>query len=318
MVRPRILLIGPAGQVGHELARTLAGIGHVVPVGRPAIDLTNPDSIRGWVEFVAPDVVVNAAAYTAVDQAEDEAEICTTINVTAPTILAETVRRLGVLMVHFSTDYVFDGSGNRPYCEEDAMNPLGVYGRSKAMGDQAILASGARHLIFRVAWVYSTHRRNFFNTIRRLAAERDQLDVVNDQFGAPTWAGTIAAVATGAIERRLAGVGEDGLYHLATSGVTTWRVFAEEIVGRIGPVRCREVRSISSSQFPARATRPSFSVLSSAKLRTVFGLSIPYWRDSFNEMCRRDAVCQPPNENHETPDHRRSRIHRIEHHPACY
>jgi dTDP-4-dehydrorhamnose reductase len=233
----RLLLFGANGQVGHELRRSLAPLGEVVCATRSGAladgttcetaDFDDPASLPGVVARVAPDVVVNAAAYTAVDKAETDADAAFRANAAAPGAIADACARMGALLVHYSTDYVFDGAGSRPYREDDPVSPLGVYGASKLAGEQAVQGSSARHLVFRTAWVYADHGRNFLLTMLRLAKERDELRVVADQVGTPTPAALIADVTAQAIARPFTG---SGLWHLTASGSTTWHGFAEAIV----------------------------------------------------------------------------------------
>ena len=275
---PRILLIGKIGQVGWELRRTLAPLGQLVVVDFPEIDLTAPDSIRHWVRETRPDVVLNAAAYTAVDKAESEPDKAMRINGDAPAILAEETAKLGGLLVHYSTDYVFDGTKTAPYLETDTPNPLGVYGRSKLAGDSAIQAAGVRHLIFRLCWVYGARGQNFLLTMKRLAREREKLRVVRDQVGSPTWSRMIAEATALALKQVLSSsdpTAFTGLYHLAASGITSWHGFAQAIIDRIPPdaKKCSAVEAITTADYPTPARRPAYSALSCLKLERVFGLS---------------------------------------------
>src|SRR5260221_9599961 len=222
---PVILIIGKIGQVGWELRRTLASLGKVVSVDFPEIDLTNPDSVTGWVRDTRPQVIVNAAAYTAVDKAETDLDKGNRINVVAPGILAEEAKKGSARLVHYSTDYVFDGSKTTPYTEADLPNPLGAYGRAKLAGDNAILQGDGNHLIFRLCWVYGARGQNFMLTMMRLAREREQLRVVRDQFGCPTWSRMIAETTALALKQAIAAADAaelKGLYHLAASGQITW------------------------------------------------------------------------------------------------
>lgn len=282
---PRVLLIGKIGQVGYELRRTLASLGQVVSVDFPEIDLTNNDSIRRWVKETSPNVVINAAAYTAVDKAETEEDRCLQINGCAPGIIAEEAKKLGALLVHYSTDYVFDGRKNSPYTEDDSPNPLSAYGRSKLAGDQAVQQTGGPHLIFRLCWVYGARGQNFMLTMLRLAREREQLRVVRDQFGCPTWSRLIAETTTLALTQALAAKDLQpfsGVYHLAASGQTSWHGFAQAIIGLM-PVeekKCRAVDAITTPEYPTPAKRPAYSVLSCEKLKRTFGLQLPEWEGS--------------------------------------
>ncbi len=280
-----ILLIGRNGQIGRELRKALAPLGKVAALDRAALDLASPDSIREVVRRIAPGLVVNAAAYTEVDKAEAEPELAMAVNAVAPGILAEEAKRLGAPLVHYSTDYVFDGSATRPYRETDAANPLGVYGRGKLAGEEAIRAVGPVHLILRTAWVYSMHGHNFLLTIQRLARERDELRIVADQRGAPNWAGHIAE-ATNAILCLGELAEKSGVYHLSAAGETTWHGFAEAIVaamrGAGEDVRAKRVAPIATRDYPTPARRPAYSVLDCTKLRETFGVEFLDWRDSLS------------------------------------
>jgi dTDP-4-dehydrorhamnose reductase len=234
-------------------------------------------------------VVVNAAAYTAVDKAETETELCRQVNAVAPGILAEETKKIGALMVHYSTDYVFDGTKTAPYAETDAPNPLGAYGRSKLEGDQAVKASGANHLIFRLCWVYGARGQNFMLTMQRLARERETLRVVGDQFGCPTWSRMIAETTALALSRVLAGAdrsAHNGEYHLAAGGQANWHEFASRIVGLMPEAerKCRAVEKITTAEYPTPAKRPAYSVLDCGKLQKTFGLRLPGWEASLRQV----------------------------------
>jgi dTDP-4-dehydrorhamnose reductase len=284
MKRPRILVIGSQGQVGWELRRTLAPVGQVTAVDYPAIDLTRADSIRQWIDDTAPDVVINAAAHTAVDKAESEPDLAFAINATAPGILAEILHARGGCLVHYSTDYVYAGDLDRPYVETDPTSPQNAYGRSKLAGDEAIRSVGGRHLIFRLCWVYGTRGQNFLLTMQRLGRERESLRVVGDQFGCPTWCRAIAEGTTLALCQALASPDParfDGVYHLAAANHTSWHGFAQAIIERLPEEtrKCRTVESIPSSAYPTPARRPAWSVLDTGKLEATFGLRLPAWED---------------------------------------
>jgi dTDP-4-dehydrorhamnose reductase len=286
---PRILLIGKIGQVGWELRRTLAPMAQVVCVDFPEIDLTSGDSIRRWVAQARPEIVINAAAYTAVDKAEAEQERAMKINGVAPGILAEEAKKSGALLIHYSTDYVFDGTKAEPYVESDTPNPLGAYGRSKLAGDEAVRAVGGAHLIFRLCWVYGARGQNFMLTMMRLAREREKLRVVGDQVGCPTWSRMIAETTALAVRQTIA-AGDlsafSGTYHLASSGATSWHGFARAIVDLM-PVegrKCSAVEAIATSEYPTPAKRPAYSVLRCDKLDRTFGLRLPYWEDSLKQV----------------------------------
>lgn len=279
-----ILIVGRIGQVGWELRRTLAPLAPLVSVDYPDIDLTDGSSIRRWVRDTAPGVVVNAAAYTAVDKAEADTDRCHRINGVAPGILAEEAKAAGAILVHYSTDYVYDGSRKSPYTETETPNPLGAYGRSKLAGDVAVQQVGVEHLIFRLCWVYGARGQNFMLTMMRLAREREKLRVVADQFGCPTWSRMIAETTALALKQALAAdPGQyTGTYHLAASGSTSWHGFARSIIESMpaaGKV-CREVEAISTGDYPVAARRPAYSVLDCGKLKRTFGLQLPDWKES--------------------------------------
>ena len=282
----KLLLLGGNGQVGRELRRSLLPLGELVVATRDggdadaAADFDAPASLAALIEQTAPDVVVNAAAYTAVDKAETDAAAAFRINAEAPAAIAQACVDTDALLVHYSTDYVFDGSASRPYREDDATAPLGVYGASKLAGEQAIRASGVRHAILRTAWVYAAHGRNFLLTMLRLANERDELRVVADQIGAPTPAAWIAD-ATAEIIRR--GVMASGTWHLVADGETSWHGFAEAIVDEahaLGLIaRKPRVVAIPTADYPTPARRPAYSVLDTTRLQRDFGVAPPDWRD---------------------------------------
>jgi dTDP-4-dehydrorhamnose reductase len=285
----KILLIGKNGQVGWELHRTLAPLAEVVAVDYPEINLNDTPALRQFVAGTRPSMVVNAAAYTAVDKAETETELCRQINAVAPGVLAGEAKKLGALMVHYSTDYIFDGAKASPYVETDAPNPLGAYGRSKLEGDRAVKASGANHLIFRLCWVYGARGQNFMLTMQRLAREREKLRVVDDQFGCPTWSRMIAETTTLALKQVLAGADAsefNGEYHLAASGQTNWHGFASRIIELMPETerKCRAVEQITTPEYPTPAKRPANSVLDCGKLQKTFGLRLPDWEASLRQV----------------------------------
>jgi dTDP-4-dehydrorhamnose reductase len=275
----RILLTGAGGQLGRELARRLPALGELVATDRAALDLSDPDAIRRTVRAARPQVIVNAAAYTAVDRAEAEPEAAHAVNATAPAVLAEEARRLGALLVHYSTDYVFDGEKRAPYVEDDPPNPLNVYGRTKLAGEEALRASGARHLILRASWVYAPHGRNFLLAIARRARAGEPLRVVDDQTGVPTSAAFLAEASVRILARA---DGAEGLYHLAPTGSTTWCGFARAIVARLGLEV--PVTPISTAEYPAAARRPAYSVLDSSRARAAFDLPAMDWREVFERV----------------------------------
>jgi dTDP-4-dehydrorhamnose reductase len=280
----RILVTGGAGQLGWELRRTLAIFGEVVAPSRDILDLASVDSIVAAVRGVRPSLIVNAAAYTAVDKAESESELAMKINGDAPRILAEEAALRNAALIHYSTDYVFDGRKAEPYREDDEAAPINVYGRTKLAGEQGVMAAKAAHLIFRTSWVYGSRGRNFLLTMLRLAKERKELKVVDDQVGAPTSARLIAEATAGAIAKNFADGGLDldrfrqmgGLYHLTAAGRTTWYGFAQAIL--TGKEGMAKVSPIPTSGYPTPARRPQNSVLDNSKLEKQFGFSLPDWK----------------------------------------
>jgi dTDP-4-dehydrorhamnose reductase len=290
MRNSRILIFGRIGQVGWELRHKLACLGQVSSVEYPEVDFTNPDSIRSAVRAVEPAVIVNAAAYTAVDKAESELELATAINATGPGVLAEETKRLGGLLVHYSTDYVFDGSKLTPWVETDAPNPLNAYGRTKLAGDQAIQASGCDHLIFRTSWVYGARGNNFLLTMLRLGKERAELRIVDDQIGSPTSSECIAQATSDVLAQVLApggaGMqGRSGIYNLTSSGETSWFGFAKAILAeaavRLGSPLPNLV-PILTADYPTPAKRPANSRLSCQRLEQTFGVSLPHWEQALS------------------------------------
>ena len=284
MSHPKILLFGRIGQVGWELRRTLAPMCRLVCVDYPEVDFTNPGSIRKWMDEAAPDIVVNAAAYTAVDKAETETALASKINAEAPGVMAEEARKRRALLVHYSTDYVYEGTKTTPYVEDDPPNPQGAYARTKLAGDRAIQQVDGDHLIFRLCWVYGARGGNFLLTMMRLAREREKLRVVADQVGCPTWSRLIAETTALALKQVVGagGVGTaKGVYHLCASGQTSWHGFARAIVDLMPPEqrKCREVEAITTAEYPTPTKRPAYSVMSCAKLERVFGLRLPDWHD---------------------------------------
>lgn len=292
----KILLTAKNGQVGWELQRTLATLGEVVAVDRRAMDLASPDSIRNVIRAVQPELIVNAAAYTAVDKAESEPDLAMAINGTAPGVMAEEARRLGAAMVHYSTDYVFDGTNATHYAEEDAPNPINVYGRTKLAGEQAVQAAGIPHLIFRTSWVYGLRGKNFLLTILRLAQERDELKIVDDQIGAPTWSRLIAEATAQILAQRGANLSEvSGLYHLTSAGQTSWHGFARSILDHSGLPAGKPLARlvpIPGVDYPLPAPRPCNSRLNNEKLQQVFGLALPAW-DAALALCCEEMTAPP-------------------------
>jgi dTDP-4-dehydrorhamnose reductase len=282
----KILLTGTNGQVGWELQRTLAPLGQVVAVDRRMLDLGNPDSIRAVIRAVKPDLIVNPAAYTAVDKAESEPELAMAVNGIAPGIMAEEAKKLGAAMIHYSTDYVFDGSKTSPYTEEDIPNPINVYGKTKLAGEQAIQAVGVPHLILRTSWVYGMRGKNFLLTILRLAKEREELKIVDDQIGAPTWSRMIAEATAQILAQGVLPLTPhasllaqySGIYNLTAAGRTSWCGFAQAIVENAQAGT--RVMPIPTADYPLPAPRPLFSLLASDKLTETFGMKLPSWDDS--------------------------------------
>lgn len=285
----KILITGRNGQLAQALQQRLAGLGQVHVLGREQLDLAEPERIRQVVRELSPDLLVNAAAYTAVDQAENEPALAFAINATAPGVLAEEAAWLGVPLLHYSTDYVFDGSKATPYTEDDAPNPLSVYGRSKLAGEQAIHAVGGAHLTLRTSWVYSLHGRNFLLTMQRLLQEKPQLRVVADQIGAPTWAGSLAASTLALIQRWQAGqAGAWGTYHMTAQGQTSWFGFAQAIGEHLKAQGrpCAQLLPIPSSEYPTPAQRPLNSRLNCSRLRQQWQVEQPDWRQALIECLK--------------------------------
>lgn len=279
----KILISGQQGQVSRELQARLGDLAHLHVLGRDQLDLAHPEGIAEKVRAIAPDLIINAAAHTAVDQAESEPELAFAINATAPGVFAEEAKRLGIPLIHYSTDYVFDGSKAGAYTEDDATNPLGVYGQSKLAGEQAIAAVGGQHLILRTSWVYSTHGRNFLLTMQRLLQEKPELRVVADQIGAPTWAGTIADSTRQLIQHWQAGnAGDWGVYHLTAQGETSWFGFAQAIGEQLKAQGkpCANLLPIASSEYPTPARRPLNSRLDCSRLQREWNVSQPDWHQA--------------------------------------
>jgi len=284
--RSKILLTGSRGQVGWELARTLSTLGEVVALDSTRLDLTDTDAIRRTLAEIKPRIIINPAAYTAVDKAESEPDLARAINAVAPGILAEEAEKLGALLVHYSTDYVFDGSGDAAWQEGDATGPLNVYGATKLAGEQAIQATCQRHLIFRTSWVYGLRGANFLLTMRRLMTERPELKIVADQIGAPTWCRSLAeatAQVLAQVETPFRGADKPqswGVYHMTNGGETSWQGFAQAILDFDAPETPARLLPIPSSDYPTPAKRPLNSRLNNDKLERVFGIRLPDWREA--------------------------------------
>ena len=291
----KILVTGKTGQVGYELERSLQGLGQIVAVDRAQMDLANLDQVRDVIRTVKPNLIVNAAASTAVDKAESEPELAMRINGIAPAVMAEAAARLGAAMIHYSTDYVFDGSKATPYVEDDSPCPINVYGRTKLAGEEAIRAAGIAHLILRTSWVYGKRGNNFLLTVLRLARERDELRIVDDQHGAPPWSRTIAEITAQAVVQlnvqaeQTGGTFNEllqqhsGLFHLAAQGETTWHGFARAILQEVSQDKRPRLTAIKTSEYPLPAKRPVNSVLDCGRLIGEFG-GLPEW-DAALKLC---------------------------------
>jgi dTDP-4-dehydrorhamnose reductase len=289
-MRPRFLILGSSGQVGVELQRRMADAGEIIALGRDTVDLARPEQMRGIVRSARPDVILNAAAYTAVDRAESEPDLARSINAVAPGVLAEEALRLGALLVHYSTDYVFDGSKTGSWLETDVTNPLNVYGATKLAGEQAIQQVGGRFLIFRTSWVYGSHGKNFLLTMLRLGRERERLSIVDDQIGAPTTSYELAEATRDIVMSVLSEdvdsmAGWSGVYHMTCSGSVSWCGFARAIFVRAGVLldgKKPEVAPISSNEYPTSAKRPMNSVMSNEKLNARFGIRLASWESALD------------------------------------
>ncbi|MDQ0073975.1 dTDP-4-dehydrorhamnose reductase [Variovorax boronicumulans] len=292
----KLLLLGKGGQVGWELQRSLAPLGELVALDFDSTDFhadfSRPEQLAETVLKVRPDVIVNAAAHTAVDKAESEPEFARKLNATSPGVVAEAAQQIGALMVHYSTDYVFDGSGSKPWKEDDATGPLSIYGSTKLEGEQLVAKHCAKHLIFRTSWVYAARGGNFAKTMLRIAKERGKLTVIDDQFGAPTGAELLADITAHAIRATLQDPSKAGLYHAVAGGVTTWHGYARFVIEqakaagvelKAGP---EAVEPVPTTAFPTPATRPHNSRLDTTKLQSTFGLVLPEWQSGVARMLR--------------------------------
>jgi dTDP-4-dehydrorhamnose reductase len=312
-MKPVILLTGKNGQVGTELLHLLPEVGEVIAFGHDQLDLSNPSDIRRTIREVQPQLIVNAAAYTAVDQAETDETTAQAVNAQAPGLMAEEAKKIGAVLVHYSTDYVFDGTKKAPYVETDFVNPINVYGKTKFAGEQAIRSSGLAHLIFRTTWVYATRGRNFLLTILRLAAEREELRIVSDQVGAPTCASEVAAATTKILTRMLGRNGGglvlsevSGTYHMSAAGRTTWYDFAKTILEKAEAkshsldwlaaatqgrrLIARRVIPVSTEEFGSPTPRPSYSILSNSRLIQTFGVALPDWHAQLQRCFASDSI----------------------------
>jgi dTDP-4-dehydrorhamnose reductase len=284
----RLLVTGANGQVGWELSRNLLPLGEVVAVDRRQCDLSRPELLPDLIRSIKPDVIVNAAAYTAVDKAEQEEALATTINGTAVGVLAEEARKAGILLIHYSTDYVFDGAKQSLYVEDDAPHPINAYGRSKLAGDTALRETGGSYVILRTTWVYARRRQNFLRTMLRLASQRPELRIVDDQIGAPTWARNIAdatvLIVQAARREQTQGQFASGLFNLTAAGATSWYGFAQAILadaqqhGLLSVPAAPQLKPIPSSDYPLPAARPKNSRLAGERLRQRFGIALPDWK----------------------------------------
>lgn len=292
----KLLLLGKGGQVGWELQRSLAPLGELVALDFDSTDFhadfSRPEQLAETVLKVRPDVIVNAAAHTAVDKAESEPKLARKLNATSPGVVAEAAQQIGALMIHYSTDYVFEGSGDKPWQEDDATGPLSVYGRTKLEGEQLVAQNCARHLIFRTSWVFAARGGNFAKTMLRLAKERDRLTVIDDQFGAPTGAELLADVTAHAIRDTMRDPAKAGLYHLVAGGETTWYGYARflleqaEAAGVELKATAATVDPVPTSAFPTPAARPRNSRLNTTRLQSTFGLTLPHWQSGVARMLR--------------------------------
>lgn len=282
-----ILLTGKNGQVGWELQRTLASLGNVIATDRKQLDLAIPDAIRKIVRKYQPDLIVNAAAYTAVDKAESESEQAMAINGTAPGVLAEEAKRINASIIHYSTDFVFDGQSSQPYTEEDKPNPINIYGKTKLAGERAVQEVGGAHLILRTSWVFGNRGKNFLLTMQRLAKEREELNIVADQVGCPTWARIIAEVTAQIFVNILSSgnkpteamLQKNGIYHIASAGSTTWYDFAKDIIELSNIKPKPTLTPINTEDYPLPASRPRYTCLASDKVKEKFNIHMPDWRE---------------------------------------
>ncbi len=287
MTPTKIVILGANGQVGYELQRSLLPLGEVIALDRTQADLTQLDNLKQTLIDLKPNVIVNAAAYTAVDKAEEEQDLAMLINGEALKVIAEATKQLNALLIHYSTDYVFDGTKTEPYTEDDTPNPINVYGKTKLAGENAVIGSGCDYLLFRTSWVYSLHGHNFLKTILRFAQEREELSIVDDQIGRPTWARSIADVTVKCISQALDRIKENhftsDLYHLSSQGDTSWYGFALEIIEQtrqkmLYNLRLKKLAPISTDQYPTLAKRPANSRLCADKLENDYNVLLPNWQ----------------------------------------
>ncbi len=283
----KILLTGKTGQIGEELNNIVGDLGNLITVDKEQLDLSKPNSIEPVILDIKPDIIINPAAYTAVDKAEEEPDLAMTVNAIAPGLLAKAARKVGAGLIHYSTDYVFDGYSEIPYKEEDPPNPLNVYGKTKLAGEKSVAEAGIPFLIIRTGWVYSLHGKNFLRTIKKLAEEKDIIQVIDDQIGAPTWARSVALKTHQILKQCLnkkwletKDPSLSGIFHLTCQGKTSWHGFARKVLNISNASQNIKLISIPTSDYPAPATRPSNSLLNNEKIQKVFGLDMPHWEDA--------------------------------------
>jgi len=286
----KILLTGKTGQIGEELNNIVGDLGNLITVDKEQLDLSKPNSIEPVILDIKPDIIINPAAYTAVDKAEEEPDLAMTVNAIAPGLLAKAARKVGAGLIHYSTDYVFDGCSTIPYKEEDPPNPLNVYGKTKLAGEKALAEAGVPFLIIRTGWVYSLHGKSFLRTIKKLAEEKDIIQVVDDQIGAPTWARSVALKTHQILKQCLnkkwletKDSSLSGIFHLTCQGKTSWHGFAREVLNMSNTSQNIKLIAIPTSDYPAPATRPHNSLLNNEKIQRVFGLDMPHWEDALKD-----------------------------------
>ena len=289
----KILLTGKNGQVGWELHRSLSTLGSIFAMGRSDMDLSKPETLGPVIQKIRPDLIINAAAYTAVDKAESEPELAMTVNGIAPGVIAEEAKKIGAGMIHYSTDYVFDGKATSPYKEEDLASPLSVYGKSKLAGEQAVTQVDIPHIILRTSWVYSLRGSNFLLSMQKLAQTRKQIKVVDDQIGSPTWARAIAEGTTLILDQGLKrsattpqAITDSGIFHMSCGGETNWFGFANKIFELSGFAEATEVIPIPTIEYPTPAVRPGYSLLSNRKLKRIFHYEMPHWQNALQECLK--------------------------------
>ena len=286
----KILLTGKTGQIGEELNNIVDDLGNLITVDKEQLDLSKPNSIEPVILDINPDIIINPAAYTAVDKAEEEPDLAMTVNALAPGLLAKAARKVGAGLIHYSTDFVFDGCSEIPYKEEDPPNPLNVYGKTKLAGEKAIAEVGVPFLIIRTSWVYSLHGKNFLRTIKKLAEEKDIIQVVDDQIGAPTWARSVALKTHQILKQCLnkkwletKDPSLSGIFHLTCQGNTSWHGFAREVLNMSNTSKNIKLIAIPTSDYPTPAVRPPNSLLNNEKIQKVFGLGMPHWEDALKD-----------------------------------